>query len=75
MTTRQFEQASSDARARTRPRFVGAAANQKDLWVLLARQRPRVLVLDLHRRGRDPQQGRRLSHARGDGFSLTRLLG
>ena len=34
-------------------RFVGAAANEEDLWTLLARTQPRVLVLDLHHPGRD----------------------
>ena len=34
-------------------RFVGAAAAEKDLWTLLARTQPTVLVLDLHHPGRD----------------------
>jgi DNA-binding NarL/FixJ family response regulator len=34
-------------------RFVGVAANEEDLWALLARTQPRVLVLDLHHPGRD----------------------
>jgi DNA-binding NarL/FixJ family response regulator len=34
-------------------RFVGAAAAEEDLWALLTREEPAVLVLDLHHPGRD----------------------
>ncbi len=33
--------------------FVGGAAGERDLWPLLTRERPAVLVLDLHHPGRD----------------------
>jgi DNA-binding NarL/FixJ family response regulator len=33
--------------------FVGAVAGEEDLWPLLARHQPAVLVLDLHHPGRD----------------------